>query len=225
MINKLKTILKIIEKIRLEAETETASNVKKYVNNDNIFEKTDRMFDDLNEDTVKIEFGNDVKEFIESIIFVTDIVREQIKKETGFIFPLIHYLTNTNLQENEIKVYLNGNELYSKFIIPVQEETEKEIEEILFDLFNNHLSEIFSNESVEKYFETVKKYNGKLAADIAYNLSSIEVKYILIDLIKKGKSIKNISYVFEKIAEQVFIGKIENKNKLIELSEKVLKNI
>ena len=185
MINKLKTILKIIEKVRFQAEFETVSNVNKYVNNDSIFSKTNDMFDDLHEYAVKIEFGNDVKEFIESIILVTGIVREQIKNNTGFIFPVINYLNNTSLQENEIKVYLNGNELYSKYIIPVQEETEKEIEEILFDLFNNHLSEIFSNESVEKYFETVKKYNGKLAADIAYNLSSIEVKYILIDLIKK----------------------------------------
>jgi hypothetical protein len=35
-------------------------------------------------------------------------------------------------------------------------------------------------------------------------ISVIDIKTILSDIILKGKSIKNIDYVFEKIGEQIF---------------------
>ncbi len=225
MLNKLKNLLKIIKNFSEKKENTIYIQSQEQQKSESIFDITSTMYDSLKEDVIRFEIGTDIIEFANEISFVIGLIRETLKRKTGFILPPVHYFDNMRLQENEIKVYLNGNELYSKFLIPVQEEIEKEIEDILYDLFRNHLKEIFTNESVERYIDAVKKYNNKLSADIVYNLSSIEIKYILIELLKNGKSIKNITYVFEMISEQIFMGKPENKNKLIELSEQVIKNI
>jgi len=220
MLNKLKRILNII-----------TENQKNFVCNqeihavETIFEKIDKMYESLTDDIIRIEIGSDIAKFSDEITSVTVFTRQRIREEKGFIFPAIRFLDNLNIQENEIKIYLNGNELYSKFLIPNPFEILRDIEETLDDLFNNHLDEIFRSETVEKYLDVVKKYNSKLASDISYNFSSVEICYILKKLLKSGKSIKNINYIFERIAEELFLEKISNREKLEELSDKIFKNI
>ena len=54
-------------------------------------------------------------------------------------------------------------------------------------------------ELTEKYMETVQRNNGWLICYLSRLIPTTGIKIILSDLIKNGKSINDISFIFEKI--------------------------
>ena len=169
------------------------------------FQKIKAKFDSLEEDTICFQFGDDMVLIADKIINTIERERERIKNKTGFILPLVRCINNSELQENEIDVLINGKKTEERFIIPKEENLQEEITNIINDLYEQHLSEIFSNELVEKYIEKARLNNYKTVTEVCYKLAAVEIKYILIDLLTHNKSIKNISYLFEKISEKIYI--------------------
>ena len=62
-------------------------------------------------------------------------------------------------------------------------------------------SDIFSNEITEKYIDLVQRNNSWLIWNVLRMVPVTGIKVILVDILKAGKSIKDIVFVFEKICE------------------------
>lgn len=63
-----------------------------------------------------------------------------------------------------------------------------------------HADDLLDYEDIEKYLDVVEKENPYLIDNIIPDiLSYADIKYIMVSLIKENVSIKNITYIFEKI--------------------------
>lgn len=182
---------KIIKLFNFQKNTET---------NETILNNIDDLFNSMNSDIITIFVGSDFTKLVDTIIETIKTTRTKVKEETGFIIPEIHILDDNNLQENELNLYIRGKKVLERFIVPNIKEIEKELQEILNIIYQEHLEEIFSLELVEKYIEFSRE---KLAWTI-WNITSMysisEIRNILIYILKNQKSIRDINYVFEKFA-------------------------
>ncbi len=183
------------------------------------------MFDSLDSFSLYFRIGSDINAFSNEISSSIGALREEIKENTGFIFPAIPFKCDNAIQENEIIISINGSEILDDFWVPNKDYVEKEIRRALLYIYRNHLNEIFTIEHLNRYIDKVKKYNYRLVENVTYNLSYVDIKYILVDLLSNGKSIKNISVIFEKIAEGIFIDKSFESHNIKELSKTVLQKI
>lgn len=173
------------------------------------FERFDNMFaDSLKEDIIRIEIGDDLIKFGNRLCELVDIVRNEICEETGFIMPLVRIIDNQALQENKYRILLRGNTVFVDYVVPNKAWAEEVFPHDLKKVVQNNLSAVFTNELTEKYIETVQKTNSWLVCEVFNCISTSEIRIILLDILKEGKSIKDINYIFEKINEQIFI---ENK--------------
>ena len=190
-----------------------------------IFEKINDLYDSLNGDTICIKLGSDLVEFGDDISKYSHEVRVEIKEKTGFILPAVRFLENDDIQENEIEVVINSVSAFSEFVIPTKENFEKDLKAALNKIYKDYLKDIFTNEMVEKYIDVVKKDNYKMAVEVCYKLASVEIKYILVDLLLHEKSINNIVLIFEKIAERIYIDNSYLSEDVSSLSKEIIKNI
>lgn len=181
-----------------KTEENTAQSVSK---------KIDNLFEELSENIVLIQIGSDLAEqnLRKELCDVIDGLRIEVKDECGFIIPQIHITYNSALQENEYKIYIRGNLAKDDFLIPNTDGIRDEFYDTLKTVIYDKLSEIFTNDIVERYISITQKNNGWLIWNITNVLSVPEIKIILLDLINYGKSINDIGYVFEKIGEEILL--------------------
>lgn len=176
-------------------KTEEALSVVDVINN---------LFDDLDEDVIWLQVGSDLIPFGEYLC--KDIIanlRGEIKYECGFILPPIHVTDNTSYQENEFTITIRGNLSENGYLVPTKKGIQDELYETLKTAVYNNISIIFTNEITEKYIETVQRKNGWLIWNLTNQLSVIDIRTILVDIINSGKSINNITYIFEQIGGQI----------------------
>lgn len=185
----------------------------------------DNLFCMLDEDILRIEIGEDLVSFGNIICKVANNLRREIKSELGFIMPQVHILDNSVLQENEYTIYIRGKKVCDGFVVPNEEGITEEIYESLKDIVINNFKNILTNELTEKYIESVRAKNGLLVWDITGAISTTEIRIILGDLLTKGKSIKNIASIFEKISEQIFVYNKYNYRNPHKISDEILKQI
>ncbi len=187
----------MIEKLKQIFNFNKAADAEK----PSVEERIEEAFNSLGEDVLKIEFGSDITEFADVVLEKICELRENLKSETGFIFPPVHVLEQSYLQENEIIFYIRGKEVEHEFVIPNEESVERYVYDTLFNIFENCIDEIFTMEYVEKYITKVQQTNSWLVWSIACQLKTYEIKTILVNIIKEKKSIADINRVFEKIDE------------------------
>ena len=164
------------------------------------FDKFKGTFNTLSEDTIMFKIGFDLVQFVEEMIKSIKNSRNKIKDETGFVLPLIRITSSKTLQENELLVYVQGREVFQEFLVFNKKEVNKEIDVIVRKIYDEYLDEIFTNEILEYYINQVQKKNVWLIYDVMQILFVAEIKQLLMSLLKNGKSIKNISLIFEKIS-------------------------
>ena len=187
----------MLEKIKklFKKETEELSTTNSFE------EHFDELFNNLGGDVITFEFGNDFIQYKEAILESIEKFREEKKDKTGFIIPAVHVLSNENLQENEIVIKIREKQVLETFIIPTKNHLIKEIEKCLEQICENYIDDIFTCELVEKYIGTAQNKLLGTIWNITALYSTVEIKEVLLELLKNKKSIKNINYVFEKFAE------------------------
>ena len=186
MIEKLKNIFKL--------QQETDVNI-------NIEDKINKLFESLNSDIITIIVGNDLISYGNNVPDIVNDVRFEIKNKSGFIYPLVHVISSENLQENEIIFKVRDKKVLQKFIIPNQKSFKREIKSGLIEIYNKYLNEIFTCEITEKYINQVQKKCPWLIWNITSVYSITEIREVLVQVLEKEKSIKNICYIFEKFSE------------------------
>lgn len=79
-----------------------------------------------------------------------------------------------------------------------------------------HVEDLLDYEDIEKYLDVVEKENPYLIDNIVPDiLTYADIKYIMVSLIKENVSIKNITYIFEKINDYADDGsKVDIINKI-----------
>lgn len=187
----------MLEKIKklFKKETEEVSTTT------SIEEQFDELFNSLGGDVITFEFGEDFNELENAILKTINNYRESLKNKNGFILPPVHVLSKETLQENEICVKVREKIALESFIVPNEKHLIKEIEKALEYVYENHLEEIFTCELVEKYINSTQSKLLGTIWNITALYSVVEVKEVLLELLRNKKSIKNINYVFEKFAE------------------------
>lgn len=187
-------------------------------------EQIDEMFNDLTSESLRFYIGSDLNEHHAAISSAITKLREEIKEECGFVFPAVRVTSNDELQENECQLLVCEKVVATDFIIPKEEEVKSSIDKLLREGIDSNLRTIFSNEIVEKYIDFVQKNNGWLVWDITSRLSTVEVKEILVDILESKKSISKISYIFEKIAAELFLEERYSKD-IHKISQSIKKYI
>lgn len=186
MIEKLKKILKL--------------NNKKPEKN--IYEQIDEMFDSLGVDEICVQVGEDLILYADEICNKILDLRRKIKDKTGLIIPAVRIIDDASYQENEYQLKLRGTSVYTGFTVPKTDYASNEITRNLEQVCMDNLDIVLTNEMVEKYIEFVQRNNGWLVWYLARLIPTTGIKLILADLIRNGKSIKDINLIFEKICEQ-----------------------
>ena len=75
------------------------------------------MFSSLEEDIIRIEFGEDILPYIEDVLKVCSDFRFKTFSKSGFILPVVHFLDNSEIQENEYRVFVQGRLVKTNFVI------------------------------------------------------------------------------------------------------------
>ena len=186
MIGKLKTFLNI----------KKPKQVQKTLD-----EKITELFESLKVDTLAVVFGDDILPFAQSIVNCIGRFRSAIKEKSGFIIPPVRVINDKDLQENEIQILVRGHMVFQDFAIQNKDYILESILNALAKISTANISEIFTNEMTEKYIDLVQKNNSWLIWNVMRILPVTGIKAILVDILKAGKSIKDIVFVFEKICE------------------------
>jgi len=186
MIEKLKTLLQI----------KKPKEVQKSLN-----EKISDLFESLEVDALAVSFGDDIIEFAPSIVSCIGKFRNAMKEKSGFIIPPVRVINDRSLQENEIQILVRGHVVFQDFAIPKKDYILEAVLNNLAKITTKNISEIFTNEVTEKYIDLVQKNNSWLIWNIMRIVPVTGIKLILVDILKAGKSIKDIVFVFEKICE------------------------
>lgn len=163
--------------------------------------RIDEMYNSLTTDEIVICVGNDLVESGHKLSKKIANLRENLFEACGFILPAVRVVNKTCLQENEYHFQIQGNIAFVGFSLFSEEDAIAEISQNFEMTCIEHISEIFSNRMTEKYVESVQRENAYLVWNLSNILPIWDLKTILTDLIKEGKSIKNITYIFEKICE------------------------
>lgn len=167
-----------------------------------VYEKINDLFDSLGADEITIQIGEDLIAFGKNIGERISDLRTKIKDKTGLIIPQVRVLDNMDLQENEYNIKIRNEYVFTGFTVPNEDYALNEITRSLEDVCMDNLDKVLTNEMVEKYIEFVQRNNGWLVWYLARLIPTTGIKVILVDLIKNGKSINDITYIFEKICEQ-----------------------
>ena len=183
------------------------------------------FYQNLSNDVIKLEIGEDLVKFGDKICEEISNLRKHFFEEYGFIFPSVHILDNSFFQENELYCEVRGKEVWHDYTVPNEETVLKDVEDIIFYIFDNHLNEIFTYEMMEKYFDYLREKNYGLVYQLTGKLTVMQIRKILITLIKKRKSIKDLAYVFEKIADNVLTDNLYNDVNIKKLSQELINSL
>ena len=192
-------MIEIFEKIKKLLHIKSKTEEELIEINPELFRNTDDLFDELGVDELSIYCGEDFWEFADELCDKIWDLRIKIKKQTGFIMPSVRILDKSDLQENEIRINVRNNTVFTDFLIPTEknfcDEIIKNLEGICFD------------ELVEKYIDHVNERNSGLIMYLNRIIPVPAFKKIFIDIIRNGKSINDITMIFEKIAEAAMTEK------------------
>ncbi len=170
-------------------------------------EQIDDLFNDLGGDTICIKVGSDICEFGEEIANQIGEVRAKIKDKTGLIIPPVRLTDfgNNDFQENEYRIIIQNKTVFTGFTVPKADYACNEIIRELEKACLANVELVLTCEMVEKYINHVQNKNSWLVWYLSRLIPPTGIKVILTDLIKNGKSINDICYIFEKICEQATI--------------------
>lgn len=185
MLEKIKHILKLNRK-------EQPDSVESQIND---------LFKSLSVDELRIIVGEDLVKIAPDICERVHELRRKMKDERGFIMPAVRILDDLTLQENEYRIQIKNNTVFSGYTVPKEDYACNEISKNLEESCMQNLELVFTNEITEKYINAVQSRNGWLVWNVSHMVPVTGIKIILVNLLKNGKSINDITYVFEKICE------------------------
>lgn len=161
------------------------------------------LFEEIDDEILTIEFGNDILAFHNEITDNVVNLRRKIMQETGFIFPLTQFLHNMDLQENQYLIKIMGKTVFEGYVVPNVKDATDEIIKNFENVVMNNFDKLLTNNTVENYLNHIEDLNPRLVCNTIRFLTLGDIKKILVEILNEGKSIRNITYIFEKINENM----------------------
>jgi len=165
-------------------------------------DKISEMFENLKVDELSINLGEDLIPFSDELANRISELREKLYDKYGYIIPAVRILDNNELQENAYCIFVRNNPAHVGYTVCTVDYSCEEIITVLEKICFEQIDIVFSTELTERYIEQVSRKNGGLVYFVTHFLPITGIKQILTGLLKEGKSIKDIDYVFSQICEQ-----------------------
>lgn len=164
-------------------------------------QRVQELYESVRSEELCIHIGSDLESFIDLLRNKIWNLREDLFEKTGFIMPTVKININNSLQENEYNIFVRNHIAETGFAIPNEDFASDEIIKSLENTCIEHIDEVFSSNVTEKYLDVIKSDSSHLITELLYITDISGLRVILVDLLKNGQSIKNISLIFEKICE------------------------
>lgn len=149
-----------------------------------------------------LEFGVGLISYIVSGL-ETDYVNKQrmsLAKKTGKLMPLLRIRDNTELKENEYRISVFDDVLFSAFIDKNEEEPYKRIIDDVTNVCDRHYGAILNKHIVKLMIDTLSElYPGIVDDVIPSKISYLQIKEELKKRIEEGKSIRNLIGILEEM--------------------------
>lgn len=164
-------------------------------------QRVQELYESVRSEELCIQIGSDLECFSDLLCSKIWNLREDLFEKTGFIMPVVKIKVNDFLQENEYNIFVRNHISEIGFAVPNEDFAPDEIIKSLENTCIEHIDEVFSSNVAEKYLDIIKSDSSHLISDLLYVTDISGLRIILVDLLKDGQSIKNISLIFEKICE------------------------
>lgn len=129
-------------------------------------------------------------------------LRKEFTDELGYIIPNIRVMDSAKLKSNECVISIRGVQRDRFFV----DFNAKNKDEIIIDHLKNtcikQVNEIFSKTDVLKLMELVRSQDPTLVNDLIPDLiSAIDLRRIIVNLIREQVSIKDVILIFERLCD------------------------
>lgn len=131
----------------------------------------------------------------------TDYVNKQrmlLVKRTGKLMPLLRIRDNTELKENEYRISVYDNILFSAFIDENEEEPYKRIIDAIANVCDKHYTMILNKNIVKLMIDNLAElYPGVVDDIVPSKISYLQIKEELKKRVEEGESIRNLIGILE----------------------------
>ena len=197
MFNWLEKILsKILSKFKKEkikpltVEDEISDLYRKIRNYKNSIQFS--FVQDLMDFDIKDDLGKIISDF-----------RQEWFVATGFILEPVRVMSDYDLQENEFRISIHDELVYVGYTSLTREKAVNEIKQALITICNQNVNKLFSIKILSEYMNELYNIDYLMYYRIRECLDILDIRAILANIVKQGKSIRDISYIFEKIYEYI----------------------
>ncbi len=157
----------------------------------------DKMLNYFGIDIIKILLPKNLKKLSTDLMVKIIGLREELADNLGYIIPNVRISNDYDLKPYEYEIFVRTKSI-GKFKI---EEGNENLEQIIKNLkivCLENISKIFLQENAQKLLDEVP--NKKIVETLLQNLSVEDIRLILIELVNQNISIKDYSYVLERIS-------------------------
>lgn len=214
-------VVKSYMSMRVDELQEYVKDYKQEAEDWKIYRNPNQLYERLGVDVMSITVGQKLINYFDpensmDLISFASQLRKELTDDLGYIIPNIRF-TDCDAKGYEVFLSVRGV-LRDKFVLnPVKDD----IREVIFNHTRNccikYVNEILTKTDVIKVMEVVRIQDPTLVNDlIPAEISATDFRRILVNLLREEVSIKDITKIFERLAEFVK----QNKNPYI-LSERL----
>ena len=167
-----------------------------------------KYFDRLGVETLLVTLGNDLKTIYDEehggiLLQRLVMLRKQLVDELGYIIPNVRILFSAENEPKEYDIWVRGKLVAKGEVVDKPEFLDEAdvIAEHLKKVAVEYVNYIFTLNNVYKISELVSKKDNALITTMSEYIDSLDIRNILVKLLEKKISIKDIELIYQKIAD------------------------
>lgn len=157
----------------------------------------DKILNYFGIDILKVSLPKNLKKLSTDLMAKIVGLREELADNLGYIIPNVRICNDYDLKDNEFEIFVRTKSV-GKFKLENENDILEQIIENLKEVCLKNISKIFLQENAQKLLDEVS--NKKVVETLLQNLSVEDVRLILIELVNQKVSIKDNSYIFERMS-------------------------
>ena len=191
--------------LNISANTLLGIDESKIVENNNVIMKHEIKNNMIAEPLV-LEFGEDIIPCVMSGIKTDyiNILRSKLVKSTGILLPIFRLKDNIELDKSTYRILSYDKILCEDNIEVIDENTYKIIIERVAEECRKNYAAIINKHIVKTMVDNIKElYPGLVDDLIPDKISYLQLQRKLQDILKQGRSIRDMIHIFEELEEGV----------------------
>ena len=168
-----------------------------------------KYYEQLGVETLKITLGKDIAPLADTdangnLIPRLVGLRKQLVDELGYIIPNVRFLQSSENEPKEYDIWVRGKLVAKGDVSGEKPDFLDDADVIVGHLKKaviEHVDYIFTLSDVYRLTELVKSKDEALINTLSEYVDSLDLRNILVKLIKLKKSIKDVEFVYQRIAD------------------------